>query len=92
MDAAGIQLRTSVRLESAPEGILVSPEGRSVDGAAVRRVVASGQVVIPRKLMDAHAIKDTGRVYIAHSTRRPGALVIIPEALVAGPVHEALLI
>lgn len=92
MEAAGIQIRTSVMLQSVPEGILVSSEAGTLDGSPVRRVVASGQVVIPRKLLDAHAIKESGRVYIARSTRQRGALVIIPEALISGPVHDAMLI
>lgn len=71
---------------------MVSSEAGTMDGSPVRRVVASRQVVIPKKLLDPHAVKESGRVYIARSTRQRGALVIIPEALISGPENDAMLI
>lgn len=87
MQSVGIALCTSVTFESAAEGILVTAgAGKSGD---VRRVLSSGQVVIPKKLLDAHAIQEAGRVYVTRSERK-SALLIISEAQVAERVGPAL--
>ena len=88
MNAVGISLCSSVTFESAPEGILVTAEPGAAEDA--RRVLSSGQVVIPKKMLEAHAIKESGRVYIARSKRKSRALLIISEAQVAERLRPAL--
>lgn len=88
MKSVGISLCSSVAFESAPEGILVTAEPGGAED--VRRVLSSGQVVIPKKMLEAHAIQEFSRVYIARSKRKSRALLIVPEAQVAEFVRPAL--
>ena len=72
-------------MTSVDGGILIAPTSLGNGGSTIRRVVSSGQVVIPRTLLADHGIEDDGRVYVGVTTYQPASLIVVPESRVKDP-------